>query len=191
MDPFKCDTLSHILGVKNMDSKEKYLGSPLFIGKSKVKSFEDINTTFERRLANWQGETMCQAGRGTMVKVVLNAVLMYQMSTLKIPRKLINKLDTLQRKFIWGYKANRGKIFQERRIPIQKDKNNSNWIWRGVEVGLKFLQQNVYMEVNNGEKTRIWLDNLIINLDSKPIPSCPRYLNYECVSELISPNSSE
>ncbi|XP_026451964.1 uncharacterized protein LOC113352352 [Papaver somniferum] len=34
---------------------------------------------------------MCQAGRATMVKAVLNAVPMYQMSTYKIPKTLINK----------------------------------------------------------------------------------------------------
>ncbi|XP_026459145.1 uncharacterized protein LOC113359779 [Papaver somniferum] len=43
-----------------------------------------------------------------MVKTVLNVVPMYQMSTFKIPKTLIKKLDTLQRKFWWGYKSNRG-----------------------------------------------------------------------------------
>ncbi|XP_026417434.1 uncharacterized protein LOC113312917 [Papaver somniferum] len=113
LDPSYCDTLSHILGVNNMDSNEKYPGSPLLIGKSKVNSFEEINIAFERRLANWQGETMCQAGRGPMMKAFLNAVPLYQLSTFKIPKKLIKKLDTLQRKFFWGYKSNRGKNCQE------------------------------------------------------------------------------
>ncbi|XP_026378098.1 uncharacterized protein LOC113272487 [Papaver somniferum] len=201
LDPSYCDSLSHILGVKNMVSNEKYLGSPLLIGISKVKSFEEIKTAFERRLANWQGETTCQAGRGTMVKVVLNAVPLYQMSTFKIPKKLIKQLDTLQRKFFWGYKSNRGnnpiswsdmcipkefggqafrdlemlnqalltkmvwristqqdllcvkvlraKYFRgEEFLHIQNDRNNnSSWIWKGIEDGLKTLQRNVCMEI--------------------------------------------
>ncbi|XP_026416443.1 uncharacterized protein LOC113311863 [Papaver somniferum] len=108
LDTSYCDSLSHILGGKIMESNELYLGSPLLIGKSKVQSFVEIKTAFERRLANWQGESMCQAGRGTMVKDVLNAVSLYQMSTFKIPKKLIKQLDTLQRKFFWGYKSSRG-----------------------------------------------------------------------------------
>ncbi|XP_026459698.1 uncharacterized protein LOC113360404 [Papaver somniferum] len=43
-----------------------------------------------------------------MVKVVLNAVPMYQMSTFKMPKKLLRQLDSLQRKLWWGFKSNKG-----------------------------------------------------------------------------------
>ncbi|XP_026396607.1 uncharacterized protein LOC113291271 [Papaver somniferum] len=102
LDPSFCDSLSHIIGVKNMENNEKYLGYPLHIGKFKVKSFGEINMAFERRLVTWQGETMCQAGRGTTVKAVLNVVPLYQMSTFRIPNNIIKNLDTLRRKFFWG-----------------------------------------------------------------------------------------
>ncbi|XP_026416837.1 uncharacterized protein LOC113312290 [Papaver somniferum] len=107
-DPGICDTLSNILGVQPMNKNEKYLGSPLIIGRSKVKAFEDIQLAFERRLRNWQGTTMHQSGRSTMVKAVLNSIPMYQMSTFKMPKQLLKKLDSIQRKFFWGYKTNKG-----------------------------------------------------------------------------------
>ncbi|XP_026398545.1 uncharacterized protein LOC113294369 [Papaver somniferum] len=108
MDPSICNTLSHILGAQLMKENKKYLGSPLLIGRSKVKSFKEIQSAFERRLGNWQGINLHQAGRTTMLKAVLNAIPKYQMSTFKMPKKLLKKLDTIQRKFWWGYKSNRG-----------------------------------------------------------------------------------
>lgn len=105
-----------------MKENEKYPGSPLIIGKSKVKAFEDIQLAFERKLGNWQGINLHQACRTTMVKDVLNAVPMYQMSTFKIPKTLIKKLDTLQRKFCWGYKFNRGlNLIGWHNLSISKD----------------------------------------------------------------------
>ncbi|XP_026383357.1 uncharacterized protein LOC113278837 [Papaver somniferum] len=186
---------------------------------------------------------MCQAGRGTMVKAVLNAAPMYQMSTYKIPKTLINKLDTLQSKFFWGYKTNRGhnriawshlcfpkelggldfrdlemlnhallikmawrvcmqsdllcvkilkaKYFKDEEfIHIQSDRKTSSWIWKDIEIGVKYLQHYTCMEVKNGRKTRNWQDNWTIGLDSKPISSCPNHLSYVYVSEIITPNSS-
>ncbi|XP_026430302.1 uncharacterized protein LOC113326839 [Papaver somniferum] len=108
MDPVVCDSLSNILGIQPMSKNEKYLGYPLIIGRSKVKAFEDIQVAFERRLGNWQGTTIHQAGRSTMVKAVLNSIPMYQMSTFKMPKKILKKLDSIQRKFWWGFKSNKG-----------------------------------------------------------------------------------
>ncbi|XP_026417360.1 uncharacterized protein LOC113312839 [Papaver somniferum] len=53
---------------------------------------------------------MHQAGRTTMVKDVLNSILIYQMKTFKMTNKLLRKLDIIQRKFWWGFKTNRGII---------------------------------------------------------------------------------
>ncbi|XP_026436616.1 uncharacterized protein LOC113334617 [Papaver somniferum] len=122
MNPSVCNTLGNILGVQCMKENEKYLGSPLIIGKSKVKAFEDIQLAFERRLGNWQGINLHEVGRTTMVKVVLNIVPMYQISTFKIPNTLIKKLDTLQRKFWLGYKSNRGlNLIGWHNLSISKD----------------------------------------------------------------------
>ncbi|XP_026450861.1 uncharacterized protein LOC113350986 [Papaver somniferum] len=51
---------------------------------------------------------MHQAGRTTMVKAVLNSIPTYKMSTFKMPKNLLRKLDTIQRRFWWGFKSNRG-----------------------------------------------------------------------------------
>ncbi|XP_026430320.1 uncharacterized protein LOC113326864 [Papaver somniferum] len=67
-------TITNILGVKTMNSKESNLS---------------------------------QAGRGTMIKHVLNSIPVYQMGTFKLPSNLINQLTSIEKKFFWGHKYNR------------------------------------------------------------------------------------
>ncbi|XP_026420596.1 uncharacterized protein LOC113316636 [Papaver somniferum] len=179
-----------------------------------VKAFEDIQLAFERRLGNWQGINLHQAGGTTMVKVVLNDVPMYQMSTFKIPKTLIKKLDSLQRKFwdlemlnhalltkiAWRICQNsdhlltkilKAKYFKkEEFLHIEGERSNSSWTWKGIELGLSILQQNYNMEVNNGKGTKIWIDRWIIGLDIKVEPLHPSHLQYVFVSEPILPESN-
>ncbi|XP_026399122.1 uncharacterized protein LOC113294970 [Papaver somniferum] len=91
-----------------MNSKEKYLGSPLFIGHSKQEAFKSIKEKFENIFNAWSSTSLSQAGKGTMIKHVLNAVPIYQMGTFKLPANLLQQLTSIERKFFWGYHNNRG-----------------------------------------------------------------------------------
>ncbi|XP_026417034.1 uncharacterized protein LOC113312499 [Papaver somniferum] len=106
--PEVAQTLTNILRVKNMTSKEKYLGSPLMVGHSKQEAFKSIKECFETRLSTWSAVNISQAGKGTMIKHVLNSIPVYQMGTFKLPNNLINQLTSIERKFFWGHKTNRG-----------------------------------------------------------------------------------
>lgn len=91
-----------------MNSKEKYLGSPLILGHSKHESFKTIKENFESRFSSWSSISLSQAGRGTMIKHVLNSVPIYQMDTFKLPNNLLQQLTAIERKFFWGYNNNKG-----------------------------------------------------------------------------------
>lgn len=89
--PEVVETLTHILGVKIMSSKEKYLGSPLILGHSKQESFKSIQENFEQILSTYNAMYLTQAGRSIMIKHVFNSVPTYQMRTFKLPNQLIKK----------------------------------------------------------------------------------------------------
>lgn len=152
-----------------------------------------------------------------MVKVVLNSVPMYQMSTFKMPKKLIKNLDTHQRQFQWGYMNNKGtKFIDWQNLCIPKDlgvwpletwkcsakyfKNedflhihskryNTSWVCRDIETGLVILQEKYNMEVNNGRITIIWYHNWTIGMDINLDLICPTHISYTLVCEMI-PNST-
>ncbi|XP_026384372.1 uncharacterized protein LOC113279955 [Papaver somniferum] len=196
MDPSKCDTLSHILGVKNMDSKEKLEEAQWL--KLCSMQFKEVNQ--EVRLSSKEVLLGIQNNRGNNPIARSNLCIPKDIGGLAF-RDLEKLNHALLTKMAWRIctqsdllcvKVLKEKYFKDEDfLHIQKDKSNSSYIWRGVEVGLKHLQENTCMEVYNGKKTRIWLDNWIINLDIKPTPPCPSQQNYENVSELVSRNSND
>lgn len=64
-----------------MAPTSKYLGLPLFIGKSKKMVFEDAKEKVMKKIAGWKAKTLSQAGRTTLIKVVATAMPQYCMST--------------------------------------------------------------------------------------------------------------
>ncbi|XP_026428481.1 uncharacterized protein LOC113324375 [Papaver somniferum] len=86
------------LGVKQLSSTDKYLGLPILLGESKSSSFKSIQDS----------KTLNQAARSTLVKSVLNSIPTDYMSNFRLPKNVIHKLDSVQRKFWWGHKSNHG-----------------------------------------------------------------------------------
>ncbi|XP_026398734.1 uncharacterized protein LOC113294557 [Papaver somniferum] len=108
LEPDYCDYLATTLNMSIVTDSEKYLGAPLLLGHSKVKSFDPIMHSFEARLKSYVSITLNQAGRSTLIKSVLNSLPTYQMSCFKIPTTLLNKLDSLQLNFWCGHKSGKG-----------------------------------------------------------------------------------
>ncbi|XP_026377772.1 uncharacterized protein LOC113272081 [Papaver somniferum] len=210
------------------------------LGHSKQESFKGIEENFQNKYTSWSSTSLTQAGRGTMMKYVLNSIPIYQMSTFKIPTQVLNKLTSIQRKFFWGYKSNRGlnpigwnkvckpkelggmafryleklnlalltklawrllneknalytqimenKYFKKNNILHQKiEAKNGSCIWNRITNGLAIIQQHYFMEVNNGKKTKIWLDGFQVILNP-PIPMNDLHRFYQDVKELLLPN---
>ncbi|XP_026433495.1 uncharacterized protein LOC113330916 [Papaver somniferum] len=241
--PEVAETLTHILGVKTMRSKERYLGSPLLLGHSKQEAFKAIEENILNRYFTWSSTSLTQVGRSTMIKHVLNSLPAYQIGTFKLPTQLLNRLSTIQRKFFWGHNSNRGynpigwkkvckfkyfgglsfrdleklnlalltklfwrlctesealwtkimssKYFKHGNILHQDlKKGNCSYTWNGIIKGLQVVQQNYFMEVNNGKKTKIWLDRWIPGDNTPPHPINDLHRFYQDVDELILPNTN-
>ncbi|XP_026428455.1 uncharacterized protein LOC113324353 [Papaver somniferum] len=96
------------LGVKELTTSDKYLGLPILLGKSKSISFASLFDAFANRLQGWNPKTLNQAARTTLLKAVLNTISSHYMGNFKIPYCVIKKLDSIQRRFWWGNKTNKG-----------------------------------------------------------------------------------
>lgn len=66
----------------------------------------------------------------------------------------------------------------------------SSWVWQGIEKGLTVVQNNVFMEVNNGRRTRIWQDKWVTCILQPPIPVSDNHADYTFISELSIPYSN-
>lgn len=92
--------IERILNLKSFKSNAFYLGNPLFLGRSKIKSFSFLKEKVESRLASWQGNLLSLARKLTLVKSVLNALPLYTMSSIIVPSFVCQLLDSLTRKFL-------------------------------------------------------------------------------------------
>ena len=64
----------------------------------------------ERVLSKWKQRHLSFGGRVTLIQSVLTSILIYFLSFLRIPKKVEDKLVSLQHKFLWGGSADTNKI---------------------------------------------------------------------------------
>ena len=98
------------MGIPATQSDEYYLGLPSLVGRVKKKSFSLIKERIWKKWKGWKEKLLSQAGREILVKAVIQAIPTYTMSCFKLPKGLIKVIETLIRKFWWGYRGEQRKI---------------------------------------------------------------------------------
>ncbi|XP_026378618.1 uncharacterized protein LOC113273064 [Papaver somniferum] len=94
-----------ILKIRRLGLQEKYLGVLLLIWRNKMETLGHIQSSFEKRLGMWKSKHVNQPGRTVLTHIVLG--------TLAMPKRLTDRLDSIQRKFFWNKKRNnRGLYFR-------------------------------------------------------------------------------
>ncbi|KAL5706035.1 hypothetical protein ACHQM5_024250 [Ranunculus cassubicifolius] len=96
--------IRRILKIKEMKDTERYLGTPLFLGHTKMEMFDDLITRVTSRIEGWKANLLSQAGRTVLINSVTTAIPAYQMSVFSIPKTIKDMLNAIQRDFWWGRK---------------------------------------------------------------------------------------
>jgi hypothetical protein len=90
------------------------LGSNLcvpLIGRSPRKSdFHYIIEQVSAKLAQWKANQLSFAGRVTLAKSVIEAIPIYPMMSMLLPKSCVDEIQKLQRGFIWGIMRMDGNI---------------------------------------------------------------------------------
>ncbi|XP_026435106.1 uncharacterized protein LOC113332813 [Papaver somniferum] len=93
--------LSKTIGMKFLSSDEKYLGTPLFVGRDKTKSFDFLIDSFYSRLSSTKKTNLNIAGRTVVTKHVLSCLVIYHMACFPLPKSVTSEIDDIQRTFWW------------------------------------------------------------------------------------------
>ena len=79
-----------------------YLGMPLGASHKSPTIWNPILEKIERKLAGWKKLYLSKGGRLTLLKSTLSSFLTYFLSLFTIPTHVVNKIEKLQRDFLWG-----------------------------------------------------------------------------------------
>ncbi|XP_042950258.1 uncharacterized protein LOC122282367 [Carya illinoinensis] len=91
-------------------SYEKYLGLPAYVGKQKLNAFKPVLDSIRARMQSWSVRFLSQAGKEVLLKSIVQAIPTYCMSIFKLPKAILNAINSLMQKFWWGMKGDRSKV---------------------------------------------------------------------------------
>nr|GEY68747.1 RNA-directed DNA polymerase, eukaryota [Tanacetum cinerariifolium] len=93
---------ANLVGCSNFTSPFKYLGVKVGDNMSRFNSWDEVISKVSNRLSNWKLKALSIGGRLTLIKSVLSLILLYHMSIFKAPMGVLNKLESIRRKFFNG-----------------------------------------------------------------------------------------
>ncbi|XP_050280616.1 uncharacterized protein LOC126721610 [Quercus robur] len=96
------DALAHILCCKVGCLPMSYLGMPLGAHYKNSSIWNPIIERIEKKLASWKQLYLSKGGRLTLLKSTLSSLPTYYLSLFTIPKHVADRLEKIQRDFLWG-----------------------------------------------------------------------------------------
>src|SRR4051812_47221095 len=101
--------MKNILNVQNETLNEKYLGMPTEVGQSRNGTFKYIKDRVWEKIKGWMQKILSAAGKEVLIKSVAQAVPVFSMSCLRLPRGIYEIVTSMIRQFWWGSKQGKRK----------------------------------------------------------------------------------
>nr|GEW66114.1 RNA-directed DNA polymerase, eukaryota [Tanacetum cinerariifolium] len=104
------ETTARYIGCATFVAPFSHLGVKVGSRMERINSWDDVVSKVTSRLSKWKLKTLFIGGRLTLIKSVLTTVPLYQMSSFKVPIKVLNILESIKRKFFNGIEGNERKL---------------------------------------------------------------------------------
>ena len=88
-----------VLGVREVDQFDTYLGLPTLVGRSKYQTFSLLKDRVWKKIQGWKGQLLSKAGKEVLIKAVTQSIPTYSMGVFQLPVKLCNDLNAMCARF--------------------------------------------------------------------------------------------
>ncbi|XP_057415858.1 uncharacterized protein LOC130710563 [Lotus japonicus] len=89
-----------------------YLGSPLGGNPRHLSLWNPVLENMTAKLGLWSSRFLSLSGRLVLIKSVMNAIPLYYMALYKAPKGVIQRLERIMRRFLWGGPSGENKIME-------------------------------------------------------------------------------
>ncbi|XP_052107462.1 uncharacterized protein LOC127740503 [Arachis duranensis] len=203
--PEACSNILHLLNSYESISgqRDKYLGLPSTVSKSKKASFSMIKEKVRKRIQGLKRNLLSSGGRHILLKAVGEAIPIYTLSCFKLPDGLISEIHSLLSQFWWGQKGSERRMawiswdtmtrprkegglgFKDLRIQnlaLLEIGVLPSWGWRSILEGRKIVQKGLNWAVGTSEDIRTFEDSWLPPPYPLMISDMP---NRQAISELF------
>ncbi|GJR93903.1 RNA-directed DNA polymerase, eukaryota [Tanacetum coccineum] len=151
------------LGSSVVRTHFKYLGVVVGGNMSLIKAWDETIGKLKSRLSRWKLNALSIGGRLTLLKLVLGSTPIYIMSLYKVPKSVLNLMESIRRNFFNGIHGAKKRISWVKWSKVLAAKKNGGlgvssyyalnrallfkWVWR--------------IRVGNGLRTRFWSDKWV------------------------------
>jgi hypothetical protein len=130
----------------------KYLGLPIGANPKSSATWDPLVEKMRKRLFSWRNKHISLRGRIVLINSVLNAIPVFFLSFMKMPKSVWKKLVRIQREFLWGGVRGGRKISWVKWSIVCQDKSQgglgvrdarifnlsllAKWRWRLLQPGM-------------------------------------------------------
>ncbi|KAL6555875.1 hypothetical protein OROHE_007149 [Orobanche hederae] len=102
--------ICEILGFGSTMNLGKYLGVNLNHGRVNQATFSPFFDKIMGRFKNWKSKFLSLSGRATLVQSVTSSIPIHSMQSMWLPENICDKLDKLNRDFLWSSDINQKRL---------------------------------------------------------------------------------
>lgn len=115
-----------------MDGQNRFFGLLAYLQKSKCQSFNYLKERIEKKYMSWKEKFLSKGGKEVLIKAISSTILVYAMSTFRLPSSLCDKINSIMANFWWGQQQNERKLLRVSWSNLCNNKEEgglSLWIW--------------------------------------------------------------
>ncbi|KAJ0754284.1 putative RNA-directed DNA polymerase [Helianthus annuus] len=102
VQPREVEEMGEMIGCGVDSFPCKFLGLNVGANMNRYANWRPVFEVFEKRLSLWKASLLSIGGRVTLIRSVLESLPNYYMSLYRAPVKVLQDLESLIRKFLWG-----------------------------------------------------------------------------------------